>query len=274
MYREAFAASDAADAVPELRMIDNVGIHEVRWLSRGEAVQHLLDVLPAAVVVLKDYKKELYEVVTSFKFNWLIRFLADVLWELNALNKRFQQRQVIAFATCIFVPTTMHDHVLTASSACMQVDVTLVAHIVEQTRMRLKTRYSFRDPAHHFGSGDKMQLPEFIKRHQAMDKREMKAEGVDGDGNPVYFVYELHERRLPGHETDGDVTACVELSIKFVCAVDAELEWRMHDLNLLEGTKLFRTASYVSDDSKRMETFKKWLDLLHKLHNHKLPGKP
>ncbi|CAI7922374.1 unnamed protein product [Closterium sp. NIES-54] len=212
MYREALAASDAADAVHELRMIDNVvrtfaehigrssvhyqkfhelqcifcqtnleahGIHEVRWLSRGEAVQRMLDVLPATVVVLEEYKKELYEVVTSFKFHWLIRFLADVLWELNALNKRFQQRQVIAFATCISVPATMHDHVLTACSACMQVDVTLVAHIVEQTRMRLKTRYSLRDPAHHFGSGDKMQLPEFIKRHQAMDKREMKAEGVD-----------------------------------------------------------------------------------------------
>ncbi|CAI7764408.1 unnamed protein product [Closterium sp. NIES-54] len=119
-----------------------------------------------------------------------------------------------------------------------------------------------------------MQLPEFIKRHQAMDKREMKAEGVDGDGNPVYFVYELHERRLPGHETDSDVTACVELSIKFVRAVDAELEWRMPVLNLLEGTKLSRIASYVSDDSKRVETFKKWLGLLHKLHNHKLPGKP
>ncbi|CAI5529521.1 unnamed protein product [Closterium sp. Naga37s-1] len=277
---EALTASDAANAVPELRMIDNVvrafakhigrssvhyqkfqelqrifcqtsleaqGIHEVRWLSRGEAVQRLLDVLPAAVVVLKDYKKELSEVVTSFKFHWLIRFLADVLWELIALNKRFQQRQV---------------------------DVTLVAHIVEQTRMRLKTRYSLRDPAHHFGSGDKMQLQEFIKRHQAMDKREMKAEGVDGDGNPVYFVYELHEHCLPGHETDGDVTACVELSIKFVRAVDVKLEWRMRDLNLLEGMKLFRTASYVSDDSKRVETFKKWLGLLHKLHNHKLPGKP
>ncbi|CAI7834128.1 unnamed protein product, partial [Closterium sp. NIES-53] len=176
-------------------------------------IGRLLDVLPAAVVVLKDYKKELYEVVTSFKFHWLIRFLADVLWELNALNKRFQQRQVIAFATCILVPATMHDHVVTACSAY-------------------------------------------------------------GDGNPVYFVYELHEHRLPGHETDGDVTACVELSIKFVRAVDAELEWQMRNLNLLEGTKLFRTASYVSDDSKCVETFKKWLGLLHKLHNHKLPGKP
>ncbi|CAI5458342.1 unnamed protein product [Closterium sp. Yama58-4] len=156
----------------------------------------------------------------------------------------------------------------------MFVDVTLVAHIVQQTRMRLKSRYSLRDPAHHFGSGDKMQLPEFIQRHGARDKREMKAEGVDGDGNPVTFEFTLHERPLPGHETDGDVTACVELSIKYVRAIDAELEWRMRELELLEGSKLFRTASYVSDDTKRLETFKKWLSQLHKLYHHKLPGKP
>ncbi|CAI5494602.1 unnamed protein product [Closterium sp. Naga37s-1] len=99
-HREALAVRDAADEVPELRMVDGVvrafaehigrssvhytkfqnlqqifcqtnleaqGIHAVRWLSCGEAVQRLLDVLPAAIVVLKDYKAELYEVVTSFK---------------------------------------------------------------------------------------------------------------------------------------------------------------------------------------------------------------
>ncbi|CAI5474091.1 unnamed protein product [Closterium sp. Yama58-4] len=160
------------------------------------------------------------------------------------------------------------------ASGMLSVDVTLVAHIVQQTRMRLKTRYSLRDPAHHFGSGDKMQLPEFIQRHGTKDKREMKAEGVDGDGNPVTFEFTLHERPLPGHETEGDVTACVELSIKYVRAIDKEREWRMRDLELLEGSKLFRTASYVSDDTKRLETFKKWLGQLHKLYHHKLPGKP
>ncbi|CAI5525996.1 unnamed protein product [Closterium sp. Naga37s-1] len=134
------------------------GIHDVRWLSRGEAVQRLLDVHPAAIVVMKEYKKELYEVVTSFKFHWLIRFLADVLWELNQLNQRFQQ---------------------------CQIDVTLVAHIVQQTRMRLKIRYFDRSPGHSFGSGEKMQLPDFIKSHQKLENQEVKAEGVDGDGNPV-----------------------------------------------------------------------------------------
>ncbi|CAI6004139.1 unnamed protein product, partial [Closterium sp. NIES-64] len=128
--------------------------------------------------------------------------------------------------------------------------------------------------AHFVCSGEKMQLPEFIKTHGANDKREMKAEGVDGDGNPVTFDFTLHERPLPDHETDSDVTACNEPLIKYVRAIDKELEWQMRDLELLEGSKLFRTPSYVTDDTKRVETFKKWLGQLHKLYYHKLPGIP
>ncbi|CAI7903560.1 unnamed protein product [Closterium sp. NIES-54] len=228
-----------------LTNLEAQGIYAVRWLSRGEAVNRLLEVLPAAVVVLKEYEAELYEVVTSFKFQWLIRFLADMLWELNHLNQRFQQRHI---------------------------NVTLVAHIVQQTRLRLKTSYFLRDPAGHFGAGEKMQLPEFIKNHQSLEKKEMKAEGVGADDTPVSFVYIMHERPLPDHETDGDVTVCVELSLEFVKAVDAELEWRMCNLHLLKGSKLFRTASYLLDDAKRVEALKKWLGQLHKLYSNKLPG--
>ncbi|CAI7843093.1 unnamed protein product [Closterium sp. NIES-53] len=98
-----------------------------------------------------------------------------------------------------------------------------------------------------------MTLNDFIQRHQKMDKREVKAEGVDSDGNPVTFEYELHERKIRGHETAGDVEACYEVSLKFVREIDKELEWRMRDLAHLEGSKLFRSASYVSDDTKRFD---------------------
>ncbi|CAI6007461.1 unnamed protein product [Closterium sp. NIES-65] len=106
--------------------------------------------------------------------------------------------------------------------------------------MRIKNRYLNFEPDHHFGSGEKMTLNDFIQRHQKMDKREVKAEGVDSDGNPVEFSYTLHENPIEGQETDGDVTACFKLSLKFVRAVDKELEWRMKDLEELEGCKLFR----------------------------------
>ncbi|CAI7904036.1 unnamed protein product [Closterium sp. NIES-54] len=154
----------------------------------------------------------------------------------------------------------------------MQIDVTLVAHIVEQTRMRLKARYLSEAPGHTFGSGEYMTLPDFFLKHQKQDKREMKVEGVDCEGNPVSFTFVLHERPLKGQETDGDVTTCYELSLKFVRAIDKELEWRMRDLANLEGSKLFHTASYLTDDAKRIEAFKRWLGKLHKLYHEKLPG--
>ncbi|CAI5465668.1 unnamed protein product [Closterium sp. Yama58-4] len=117
--------------------------------------------------------------------------------------------------------------------------ITLVARLVQHTIMRLKNRYLNMQPDHHFGSGEKMTLKEFIQRHQKMNKREMRAEGVDSNGNPVSFTYTLHEKELEGQETDGDVTACYELSLKFARAVDKELKWHMRDLEHLEGTSCF-----------------------------------
>ncbi|CAI5489075.1 unnamed protein product [Closterium sp. Naga37s-1] len=275
---EALAAKDAAEAVPELSMVDEVvhafsnilrrsgvkyqkfqnqqqvfcktnleaqGIFDARWLSRGEALERLLDVLPTAIVLLKEYRQDLYEVVTSFKFHWLLRFLVDVLSELNTLNFRFQQRKI---------------------------DITLVGRLVEQTRMRLKARYNSSPQGHQFGSGERMRLPEFIKKHQSKEKREMKAEGVDGEGNPVTFKFDLHERDSEGKETPGLVAACYELSLKFVRVVDEELEWRYRDFKNLEGAKLFDTASYLPDDDKRLAAFKRWLQQLHKLYHDALPG--
>ncbi|CAI5497609.1 unnamed protein product [Closterium sp. Naga37s-1] len=152
---EALAASDAAEEVPELLMIDDV-------------VRAFADHIGRSSV---DYQK----------FQVMQRIFCQTNLEAQGISDRGEAIQ----------------RLLDVLPAAIVVDVTLVAHIVQQTRMRLKTRYSLRDPSHHFGGGEKMQLPEFIQRHQAKDKREMKAEGVDGDGNPVTFEFTLHERPLP-----------------------------------------------------------------------------
>ncbi|CAI5509993.1 unnamed protein product [Closterium sp. Naga37s-1] len=260
-HREALAAKDAAEAVPELEMVDNVvwavasrlskstlwyqrfmnlqwllcqtnleaqGIHDVRWLSRGEAVKRLLEVLPAVVVLLEEHGHQLFEVVTSFKFHFLLTFLADILFELNQLNTRFQQRQV---------------------------DVTLVALLVVETTKRIEHRYITPRKTGQFGEGVGMQLPRFLAAHAKPDDREVSAEGVDCDGNPVTSLYTLHERPLEGQETAGDVTACVELAIKYAREVNKQLKGRMKDLKNLEGTKLFKSKCYLQDDEKRHAAF-------------------
>ncbi|CAI7898818.1 unnamed protein product [Closterium sp. NIES-54] len=142
---------------------------------------------------------------------------------------------------------------LTYSFLLLQIDVTIVVHIVQQTRIRLKVRYLKSDPMHVLSGGEYVALPKFIKNHQKMDKREMRAEGIDAEGHLVSFSVNLHELPLKGQDTDGDITACYELSLEFVRRVDKEMEWRMRDLDNLEGPKLFRTASYIPDDAKRVE---------------------
>ncbi|CAI7852249.1 unnamed protein product [Closterium sp. NIES-54] len=126
-HREALTAKDAADAIPEFDMVDGLirqvaeylgrsspwhqrflelqelftatnlelkGIHQFRWLSRGDAVLRTVAVFPAFIVMLSEWDETLYQLATSYRFHFLLFFLADVLEQLNMLNKSFQQREV------------------------------------------------------------------------------------------------------------------------------------------------------------------------------------
>ncbi|CAI5528444.1 unnamed protein product [Closterium sp. Naga37s-1] len=70
------------------------GIHDIRWLSKGDAVARFVEVLPNLVVMLSEWKdRTFYELITSHRFQFLLRFLADDLELLNVLSKVFQQRE-------------------------------------------------------------------------------------------------------------------------------------------------------------------------------------
>ncbi|CAI7748864.1 unnamed protein product [Closterium sp. NIES-54] len=101
-HREALAAKDAADAIPEFDMVDGLicqvaeylgrsspwhqrfselqelftatnlelqGIHQVRWLSRGDAVLRTVTVFPALIVMLSEWDETLYQLATSYSFH-------------------------------------------------------------------------------------------------------------------------------------------------------------------------------------------------------------
>ncbi|CAI5523236.1 unnamed protein product [Closterium sp. Naga37s-1] len=132
METEALAAKDAAESLPEFGMVDSFirwlstylgssgpwhqrfldlqevftqtnlelqGINDVRWLSRGDAVCRLLAVLSGVIVMVHELgNKPMYKMVTSYRFQFMLRFLADVLEQLNVLSKTFQHRQCTAMA--------------------------------------------------------------------------------------------------------------------------------------------------------------------------------
>ncbi|CAI7738942.1 unnamed protein product [Closterium sp. NIES-53] len=135
-HREALAANDAAKKFPDFNVIDSQirktaehigrssisrdafmqlqdvvmktqlevqGIFDVRWLSRGDAVARFCVVLPILLWLWHDEDQAAYKTGTSFKFQFMLFFLADVLEMLNTLNMAFQRlvvslHHVMAFA--------------------------------------------------------------------------------------------------------------------------------------------------------------------------------
>ncbi|CAI7803344.1 unnamed protein product, partial [Closterium sp. NIES-53] len=125
-HHEALAVKDAAESNEDLGMVDKVvrtvatllgnssvwsqrfkylqrviyqtnlevqGIHTVRWLSRGDAVRRLCKVLDACIVLLWEHNHKAYEIVTCYKFQFSLFFLADILADMNDLNRCFQRRE-------------------------------------------------------------------------------------------------------------------------------------------------------------------------------------
>ncbi|CAI7802559.1 unnamed protein product [Closterium sp. NIES-53] len=74
--------------------LEHQGLFDVRWLSRGDTVARLCRILGAAIVVFIEYNHSMAVTVQTLKFHFCLYFLADLLAEINALNKFFQRKKV------------------------------------------------------------------------------------------------------------------------------------------------------------------------------------
>ncbi|CAI7875730.1 unnamed protein product [Closterium sp. NIES-54] len=292
-HREALAAKDAAEKVTEFNIIDQAvrnvaeqlsrssnwhrrfehlqeyicetnlelqGIHDVRWLSRGEAVKRFAKVLPATIVLLHDFKHALYETVTSFKFHFMLFFLADILAVLNELNAKFQKQQV----TCgvLWFNYSSHAH--------SQVDIPVVAGEVSLACRTIDVRYV--DCEDRFGNDQSPLLCAFLKKHGNPEHREVTVKGVDQNGEAAEHEFMLHERKIPGHKTGGDYYSCKAVCQEFARVCVARLEFRLEDLKNLAGSKLFRPSCYPDDNAQRMKKCREWLGMLDHMFHHRLFG--
>ncbi|CAI5527446.1 unnamed protein product [Closterium sp. Naga37s-1] len=258
---EALAAKDAATAFPDLQIVDKAvrsvvdilgrlvvhtrfkelqevicethlemqGIKDVRWLSRGNAIQRLVAVFPAVVIVLQEFDKKMYATVTSFKFHFLLYLLADVLKELNLLNLKFQQRQ------------TVHN-----------------------TTLLLRTRYLDSNDETFGQSG--AALGPFLAKHASGKCREVKVDGLDSTGVPTTHRYLLHEEAIVGQQSKGDLNSCLKLGRDFVVELIKQLDYRLHDLASLNGAKLFKKSQYPMSQAKRERRLAQWLQSLRDMY--------
>ncbi|CAI5527750.1 unnamed protein product [Closterium sp. Naga37s-1] len=177
------------------------GIHAVRWLSRGDAVLRLVAVLPALIVMLKEWDAKLYALVTSYRFHFLLFFIADVVEQLNILNKAFQHKEL---------------------------DYASVHAQIKRATSPIESRYV--DCGDDFSGGVSKLLSPFISRHGPGGNREMTVEGVDSDGRPTRFTFRLHEDELEELDGPGTHDGCVDVCTEFAELIVHNLLHRLGDL--------------------------------------------
>ncbi|CAI5487852.1 unnamed protein product [Closterium sp. Naga37s-1] len=225
------------------------------YFSEGEALKRFAKVLPAMIVLLHDFKHALYEVVTSFKFHFMLFFLADILSVLNELNTKFQKQQVICGV-----------HVVAL------VDITVVAGEVSLACRTIEVRYV--DWEDRFGNDQSPMLCAFLKRHGNSDHREVTVKGVDQNGDAADHKFTLQERKILGHKTGSDYYSCKVVCREFAKACVGRLEFRLEDLKDLAGSKMFRPSCYPDDNTQRMKKCREWLGMLDHMFHHRLFGTP
>ncbi|CAI5507809.1 unnamed protein product [Closterium sp. Naga37s-1] len=180
-------------------------------------------------------------VVQSLKFHFCLFFLADLLAEINALNRFFQRRKV---------------------------DITLVHQEVDRTIGYIRMRYVEYDTT--FGGGVSKLSP-FIAR-LASGKRTIKVDGMDAEGEPTSHEIELSEAPLPGHKYGGSMPDCIKLCKAFALEVATGLHNRKHSLNQMEGSRLYKVETWPDATEKRERRVVSWLDANARLFNNRLPG--
>ncbi|CAI5516876.1 unnamed protein product [Closterium sp. Naga37s-1] len=240
---EALAAKDAAESLPEFGMVDSFirwlstylgstgpwhqrfldlqevftqtnlelqGINDVRWLSRGDAVCRLLAVLPGVIVMVHELgNKPMYQMVTSYRFQFMLRFLADVLEQLNVLSKTFQHRQI---------------------------DLLAVQGQIRRTTTHINSRYVVWGD--DFGGGLSEKLSPFIARHGPNGVRRVEVEWIDSDRRPTSHCYVLHDSPLEGYPIAGTHDRCVDQCTAMGESLVHNLDERLGSLDKLSGVKL------------------------------------
>ncbi|CAI5514264.1 unnamed protein product [Closterium sp. Naga37s-1] len=146
----------------------------------------LIAVLPALIVMLKEWDETLYALVTSYRFHFLLFFIADVLEQLNILNRAFQHKEL---------------------------DYASVHAQIKRTTSHIESRYV--DCGDDFGAGVSKRLSPFLARHGPGGNREVTAEGVDSDGRPARFKFKLHEDTLEEFEGPANHDGCVDVCTEF-----------------------------------------------------------
>ncbi|CAI7874556.1 unnamed protein product [Closterium sp. NIES-53] len=272
---EALAAKDAAKKFPDFNVIDphirktaeHIGrssisrdafmqlqdvvmktqlevqsIFDVRWLSRGDAVARFCEVLPILLWLWHEEDQAAYKIGTSFKFQFMLFFLADVLEMLNTLNMAFQR---------------------------LVVDIGEVKLLVDKLKLKLAQRYV--ENRADYGTPKSKHLHAFLEKHGSPDKREITIRGLEKQGTASTIKDILHENPI-GKDKKTDLDSCIKLGQEFAQELIAKLDYRLGDVKHFDGAKFFMPMHYPPRPADREGWLNVHLYELLDMFKEKLPG--
>ncbi|CAI7761301.1 unnamed protein product [Closterium sp. NIES-53] len=209
------------------------GIHAVRWLSQGDAVLRFLAILPAVIVMLKEYDKKMFAIVSSYRFHFLLNFIADVLEQLNILNLAFKHKEL---------------------------DYASLHAQIKRTTFHIESLYV--DYGDEFGGGMSERLSPFLTQHGPGGTREMTVAGIDSDGRPTEFSFVLHEDPMEEFGGRGTHDGCVDVCTAFEEMIVSNIHGRLGDLELMSGSRLFTPDAWPLDRGEHHARCVEWLESL------------
>ena len=273
-HREALAASDASKKIPEFLFVEKLAnkvyswvgnsakinnelisllevmeleslqvlqIHGIRWLSRGQVVERLVTLMPAILSMWKkERKNSWYHKARIFSVQFCLNMLADVLIELNKLNRKFQEDNI---------------------------DVTTLGITIDHTLNTLK-RYFCRPDSFADGA---TYLSKFLE-----DSRDGFLESIDKEGithrhDLLYIpIPDEHMSQPMATRIDGSLDSCIQLTRNYVQVLIESFNSRFPDLHLFNAARLFSPCHYPSDLYVRETNAKQWLERLFSHLQHKL----
>ncbi|CAI5509491.1 unnamed protein product [Closterium sp. Naga37s-1] len=275
IFREALAVKDAAKKFPDFNIIDSQirktaenigrssisrdafmelqdvvlktqlevqGIFNVRWLSCGDAVARFSEVLPILFWVWHKEDQAAYKIGTSFKFQFMLFFLADVLEMLNTLNMAFQK---------------------------LVVDIDEVKLLVDKLKLKLAQRYV--EKRADYGTAKSKHLHAFLEKHGSPDKHEITIHGLDKQENACTVKDVLHEHPI-GEGMGTNLELCIKLGQQFAQELIAKLDYRLGDLKHFDGEKLFMPNHYPLRLADREAWLNAHLYKLLDMFKEKLPS--
>ncbi|XP_057813067.2 uncharacterized protein LOC131027099 [Cryptomeria japonica] len=225
--------------VMEIDVLNVLQIHTIRWLSRGEVIISLVKLMPAILTLWKKDKKcsTLYEKTRIYSVQFCLHMLADVLGELNKLNKIFQEENV---------------------------DITVIGLALDEVIGNLY-RWFLRKGT--FAEGTTY-LSKFLIDSQ-FGCIEVKEDGVTDKHEFLYvpiLIEEFQSSDLGKHSMqpriEGTKQSCQLLTEGYIQSLIESLNERSPDLPLFNAAKLFSPSYYPSDHQTQDNVSERWLDKL------------